>query len=58
MGDRVRREHRSHRTNWLSRKHQSGCTAEEMASSTVESFVAQQLQLLELERDAEVEERR
>ncbi|XP_036032401.1 DNA-binding protein SMUBP-2-like [Onychomys torridus] len=29
-----------------------------MASSTVESFVAQQLQLLELERDAEVEERR
>lgn len=31
---------------------------EQMASSTVESFVAQQLQLLELERDAEVEERR
>lgn len=29
-----------------------------MASSTVESFVAQQLELLELERDAEVEERR
>lgn len=31
---------------------------EEMASSTVENFVAQQLELLELERDAEVEERR
>lgn len=29
-----------------------------MTSSTVESFVAQQLELLELERDAEVEERR
>ncbi|XP_034377122.1 DNA-binding protein SMUBP-2 [Arvicanthis niloticus] len=29
-----------------------------MASSTVERFVAQQLELLELERDAEVEERR
>lgn len=29
-----------------------------MDSSTVESFVAQQLQLLDLERDAEVEERR
>lgn len=35
-----------------------GCTTEQMDSSTVESFVAQQLQLLELERDAEVEERR
>lgn len=31
---------------------------EEMALSTVESFVAQQLELLELERNAEVEERR
>lgn len=35
-----------------------GCTTGQMDSSTVESFVAQQLQLLELERDAEVEERR
>lgn len=59
VGNTVRLELGSHRTK-LAEQEASvrGCIAEQMASSTVESFVAQQLQLLELERDAEVEERR
>lgn len=59
VGNTVRQEHGSHWTKLAGQEASvRDCTAEQMASSTVESFVAQQLQLLELERDAEVEERR